>query len=495
MIRYWKQILFFIVLTAYFLYGLAPDMNWESIGADQMNYVVAAQHNAPAGLSGNPLYILLGSLLVRLPTNPFWSLGLLSALPAVGTCVVIFLTVSKFTKNAWAPYIASLVFASSFSVWAESVIAETYLLTAFVSSLVIYFCLTRKYYWMSAMMALGVGLHPLGIWVALPCLVFTWWRENRDYKLVGKVIGITLLGFIFRLRDLFTSPATTNLFFLQNPYENLLYSAGGYFSNSVVPIQPTIQRLGEDFIALGSSLWAIVLAVFTFKKSPGVILLWSIFGLAFFFPFASIYPQWIKYMFLPILPLSILVGLGIDKLQWRTLSAVCLVPCLVFMTLNVTTYSPGKTIDVTPTTARQFYYTLNNVPDNAVVVGHTWGHPDLVVLYYLVESGDRFSYVNYDSRDNLEYVEYQTNKGIVMPSLISEPDSVFDIPSLDYLIYGRPFTVQEFAQELQSLNPDRKVLVTYVESSEIPMEFGLISSSEYNPGLNDLPSGKVQFSG
>jgi hypothetical protein len=312
--KYWKEILFFGALTAYFLYGLSPDLTWMSIGADQINYVVAALYNAPAGLSGNPLYILLGSLFVRLPGNDFWNLGLLSALPAVGTCIVIFLLVRRFTNSKAAPYIASLVFASSFPVWAESVIAETYLITALVSSLVIYFCLTKHYFWMAGMMALGVGLHPLGIWVAIPCLVYAWWQEGKNFNLAGRIIGIALCGFLFRLRDVFTTPATTNLFFMQNPYENLLYSAGGYFGNAVIPIQPTLQRVWEDFTVLGSSLWAMVFAGFTFKKDPKVILLWIIFGLTVFFPFSSLYPQWIKYMFMPILPLSILVGLGVDKL-------------------------------------------------------------------------------------------------------------------------------------------------------------------------------------
>lgn len=313
--KYWKEVLFFSVIAAYFLYGLSPDMTWMSIGADQINYVVAARYNAPAGLSGNPLYILLGSLFVKLPGNDFWNLGLLSALPAIGACIVIFLLVRKFTTSKPAPYIASLVFASSFPVWAESIVAETYMVTALVSSLVIYFCLTKHYYWMAGMMALGVGLHPLGVWVAIPCLVYVWWVEGRDLKLVSKIVGIAVLGFAFRLRDFFTEPATTNLFFMQNPYENILYSAGGYFGNAVIPIQPALQRLGEDFAVMGSSLWAVVLAGFTFTKKPSVILLWVILGLTAFFPFASLYPQWIKYFFLPILPLSVLVGLGVDKLN------------------------------------------------------------------------------------------------------------------------------------------------------------------------------------
>lgn len=494
-------IVFFSIVAAYFLYGVSPDMTWMSIGADQINYVVAAQHNAPAGLSGNPLYIMLGALFVRLPGNDFWDLGLLSALPAIGTCIVIFLTVRKFSSSKFAPYLASLVFASSFPVWAESVVAETYMITAFCSSLVIYFCLTGRYYWMAAFMAVGVGLHPLGIWIALPCFIYSLLDRRKELgltvdetaKFAGKLVLIILCGTVFRLRDLFTEPATTNLFFMDNPYENILNSAGGYFGNSVIPFYPTSQRIWEDLCALGSSLWAIVFAGFTCTKDRRFILLWVIFGLAVFFPFASLYPQWIKYMFLPILPLSILVGLGVDRLRLREsandlLYLVLILVCVNFCLFNLITYSPGKTIDDTPTTARQFYNTLDDIPDNSIIVGHTWGHPDLVILYYSVETNDRLDYINYDSLGSQEcvdweYVQYQVDKGINMPIILEEDKEEGKI------------SVGEFAKDLQELNPTRQVFVTYVADSAIPMRFSLVASAYYTQELNDVPKGKAQYTG
>ena len=484
--KYWKQTLFFGAITAYYCFGLSPDMTWLGIGADQANYVVAAKFNAPAGLSGNPLYILIGSLLVRLPTNPFWSFGLLSALPAAGTCVVIYLITRRLTKSALAPYIASAVFASSFAVWAESVIAETYLITVLVMSLVVYFCMTKRYLTMGVMMALGLGLHPLGMFFVVPCLVYSWWVEGKDPKLVGKVVGIAMVGLLFRLRDVFVEPATSNLFFLENPYQNLLFSAGGYFGNAVIPIGPTIQRLGEDISVLSSSLWAIVPAVLGFlTKRKEVYLLGAILGLTFFFPFSSIYPQWAKYMVMPVLPLAILVGMGVDKLDLKRWSIVFLIPCVIFAGLNVVTYSPGKTIDPQPTTMRQFYNTLDAVQDKAIVVGHTWGHPDLVVGYYTVLNGDRFDYINWDSMtggaDRSEYRGFQKSKGIDYPGILDEE--------------GGTLSVSEFARQLQDLNPERQVLVTYVKEGSAPMEFGLVSADDYYPGLNDVPAGKVDFVG
>ena len=485
--KYWKQILFFGAITAYYLFGLSPDMTWLGIGADQANYVVAAQFNAPAGLSGNPLYILLGSLLVKLPVNPFWALGLLSALPAAGTCVVIYLITKKLTRSAFAPYLASLVFASSFVVWSESVIAETYLITTLVMSLIIYFTITKRYLVMGMMMALGLGLHPLGMFVAIPCLVYAWWVEGRDFKLVGKIIGVMLIGLVFRLRDVFTEPATSNLFFIENPYQNLLVSAGGYFGNAVIPIGPTIQRLGEDISVLSSSIWAIGPAVLGFlTRRKETYLLGIILAILFFFPFSSIYPQWAKYMLMPVLPLAILVGIGIDRLDLGKWSLVFLVPVLIFAGLNVATYSPGKTFDPQPTTMRQFYNTLDAIPDRAVIVGHTWGHPDLVIGYYSVLNNDRFDYINWDSMTHSElersgYREFQRSKGIDYPRILDEE--------------GGTLSVSEFARSLQELNPERQIFVTYVKKGSAPMEFGLVPADNYYPGLNDVPAGKTDYVG
>jgi hypothetical protein len=160
------------------------------------------------------------------------------------------------------------------------------------------------------------------------------------------------------------------------------------------------------------------------------------------------------------------------------------------MGLNVTTYSPGKTIDLVPTTARQLYESLDSIPDGAIVVGHTWGHPDLVIAYYSVSNGDRFDYINFDSLisnlpSSIDYEKYQESIGIVMPSRYLE------VRGQIYKLL-EDSTVQEFSLELQELNPGREVYVTYVKSSEIPMEFGLVPASEYSTWCNNLTLDKIQ---
>ena len=502
--KYWKEVIFFGIITGYFLYGLSPDMTWMSIGADQGSYVVAALHNAPAGLSGNPLYILLGSLLLKLPGNPFWLLGLLSAIPVALTCIVVYLIVKKYTVNKIAPYIASLIFATSFVVWAESVIAETYGITLLASSLVIYFCLNKRYFWMAGVMALTLGLHPLAMFITLPCLAYTVYVERKS-KLFWQIVGITAIGLVFRLRDFFTVSPTANTFFAQNPIQNILFSAGGYFSLPVIPLQPTLQRIGEDFAALSSSLWVLpFVIVILLTKKKEFVLLGVIAVLSFFFPFSSIYPQWIKYLLMPMLPIAILAGIGIDKLNLGKYTGALLIPCLIFGGLNVATYSPGKTIDGPVTSARQFYSTLDSLPDNALIIGHTWGMPDLCIYYYSVNSQDRIEYINYDTMvtgefDMEAYRNAQKARGINYPAILDTitTRTIFvpmgpTIPnSNEVVIMG----VTEFAQEIQKLNPTKEVYVTYVQSSAIPMVFGLLPVNEYRAWSNSIPASKVQFGG
>jgi len=195
----WKQILFFGAITAYFIVGIAPDMTWLSQAGDQFDYVIGAENMWAVRPTGYPAYILLGWLFERLPTNPFWNLGLFSALTSVVTCIYIFLTI-KFLNNStldlskvktyfegrkgggldlsnatsvykfqqWisqssarklAPYIGALTYASSFLVWTQSVIPEVYSLTTLVMVMAVYYALKGRWYIAAMVLAVSVGTH------------------------------------------------------------------------------------------------------------------------------------------------------------------------------------------------------------------------------------------------------------------------------------------------------------------------------------------------
>lgn len=492
---------------AYFVYGLSPDCTWMSIGADQASYVIAAKYNASAGLSGNPLYMLLGGLLLRLPGNEFWLLGLLSAIPAALTCVVIFYIVKRLTVNLFAPYIAALAYATSFVVWAEGTIAETYTLTALIGSIIIYFCVTRQYYKMGIAQAFGLGTHPLIIFTIIPCIAFIWF-DKKDFKLMGKVIGLTAFGLLFQIRNLFiTAVPTDNLFFLDSPYDTLFKGFGGYYGLAVDPFWATTLRVQETWIVFGSSLWTILfvlIAIFTKRKEA--LMLGASAILALSFHFCGIYPQWIKYMSVTMLPIAILAGYGIGFIKIKKMALVLLVPCLLFGGLNIAYYMPGKTIDPQPTTFRKFMDSLDNLPDNALVVAHTWGHPGLGLYYYAVKNKDRVDFINWtaivdQAWNRSRYRDLQVARGINLPKLV-----VADPNTPGYRSFGRVFiqggeeiggyiSVSEFAKQLQVLNPNRQVFVCYVKSWELPMDFGIVPADDYYPGLNNLPPGKTDFSG
>jgi len=40
--KYWKEVLFFGIIVAVYVQGVAPDMTWMSLGADGVDYTVAA---------------------------------------------------------------------------------------------------------------------------------------------------------------------------------------------------------------------------------------------------------------------------------------------------------------------------------------------------------------------------------------------------------------------------------------------------------------------
>lgn len=485
--REWFTILFFAVAIAYFLYGLAPDVTWMSIGADMSSYVVASKYGSPGGLGGYPLYLLLGSLFTKLPFNPYVSMGLLSVLPTVGTGIVIYKIVKESTTSRFAPYFSSLVFYSAFIVWAESVIVETYSLSTFVMSLVIYFCLKKNYKVMGIMQALCLGLHPLTIFAILPCTVYAWWDRGKDWKVFWQVVGITSLGLLFQLRSLFVSYKTANIVFQDNPIEVLINSAGGYFSLPVIPFKPTLDRIEDELPIFLNLLWVLPFVILgSWRPSKNTWLLLSCLILSFFFTFSSLYPQWIKYLVVTILPLSILAGRGFARVDKDKLAYLAVIPGILLASMNMQYYSPGKTIDPSPTTARQYYQLLDTLPDKSIVVYSNWGHPELVNYEYCVDNRDRIDFVDWStivsgSVDRSDYKQSLISRGINLPEGILGKEASMPLDS--------------FSKELQLLNPERSIYVCYIKESSSPMQFSLVPSSEYRVSLNDIPESCLNFIG
>jgi len=275
----WKQILFFGAITAYFIVGIAPDMTWLSQAGDQFDYVIGAENMWAVRPTGYPAYILLGWLFERLPTNPFWNLGLFSALTSVVTCIYIFLTI-KFLNNStldlskvktyfegrkgsgmtlfgtysqWskqrfakslAPYIGALTYASSFLVWTQSVIPEVYSLTTLVMVMAVYYALKGRWYIAAMVLAVSVGTHHIVVFTMVPLLGYLLYQRRKGLTTAKPwmCIGLVFLGFLTYLQTQLCVVGQETTSGLDRVLMNSLGTLSFLYT---LPIKDTLWRLGE----------------------------------------------------------------------------------------------------------------------------------------------------------------------------------------------------------------------------------------------------------
>ncbi len=506
--KYWKEILFFGGILAVYIAGIAPDMTWMSLGGDQLNYVIAAKNFSPAGLVGYPLFVIIGWVFERLPFNDFWNLAFLSALSTVATCIVIFLTIKLLVGQAGptaaaplptgssqksslpcalAPYIGAAVYASAFIVWTQSVIPEVYTLTSLIITLMVYFTLKKKYWVAAGMMALGIGVHPISIFVIGCCLIYIL-IDKRDFGFLLKLVGVTMVGFLFYLQRYVTSDPTQNVFFLDNPLTMVLRAANGFFTLPVIPLEPTLERGSEVLAMVLTSVGFSAPLWFFAGKKREVYFVGAVALITFATYAISFYPQWITYLVFPVAMLSILAGAGAARFPVKKIVPVFLAIPFIFMAVNIIFYDLGRSVDgKEETTARMFYNELSQLPDKSIVVVHTWGHPGVGCYYYCSENKDRIDYINWNTIGEPDrypyYVPYQEARGIEIPPFPKD------------LVANRQYGVSNFARDLQILNPERSVYVAYLKKRDTEMEFGLVPAGSYYYWLNDVPPSKRNYVG
>lgn len=479
-VKYWKELIFFGVITVIYVVGVSPDMTWMSLGGDQPDYVAAASSFGQAGLMGYPSYIVVGWFFERLPFNSFWNLGLLSALSSVVTCIVIYLTVKLFTSNKLAPFIGAATYAGAFIVWSQSVIPEVYTFTSLLMVVGTYFILRRKYWLACGIFAFSLGAHPIVVFAIIPCLIYIYFKEDRNLKLVSKLCGFGSLGLLmYLLRYLIPSIAGSNPLHI-DPITLIQWASGGFFRLPVVPIEPLLLRGWEVITVVLASVGFALPLLFLLRRSKEVYLLSAIALLSLAFYAMSFYPQWITYLVFPVAFMSILVGIGTASFPFKKYLPIFLVIPLFLLGFNLWNYDIGRSVDPETTTARQFYTELEALPSSSLLVTHSWGHPWVLAYYYCSEEeASGLDILNIDVMATIDkypnHLSYLNSRGVKLPSYIGEEVGL---------------SLLSFIKDVQELNPDREVYVAYLKERSSPMEFGIIPASSYYARLNDLPYSK-----
>lgn len=472
--KYWKETVFFGLIFGYFMFGLTTDCTWMNLGSDMFSYVGSAEYMEPAILAGYPMWMLLAWPFVHMPGNPFWWGAVLSALCSLGVSIFVFLTIKGFTPNKWAPYFGALVYAGSFIVWTQSTIPEVYTPTLLVMIGGTYFTLKHRFYWATFVFALGLGLHPIVTFAIFPCLIYTYYQKNKDWRFILRVTAFGCLGFLAYLQMIFSdSSADNGLAESGMTVWDILQIVGAL---PLVPFSSTLDRWYEFALVGGLSFGFTIPLYLYLKKSKEVVLVAAI-GLAVLSLYMfSLLPQWVTYLTFVTAFLAVLAGWGLARVPYKWATPMFLLIPVILMANNMITYDLNRNVDESPTTARQFYHILDEVEDGSIMITSAWAHPGLITEYHnLKEDNDialmRYAKVYWNDRYKT-YIENLEDEGVVVPPVFEEADQ----PKMNE-------NFEEWCHLVAELNPDRRVYVAYMERED-PMFFNLTDASTYSNSIN-----------
>ena len=466
-----------VLISVIYLFGIATDMTWMGLAGDSPNYVVSSVLFQKAFLAGYPFYITIGWVFERLPFNPYWNLGLVSALSTIVTSVFIFLIIRLFTGRGWSPFLGLVAYPAAFLVWTQSVIPEVYTFSTMLAIVGAYFVIkggkfggVRNFYIAAVVFGLSLGAHPLAVFTAIAGLVYVY-RVTGQKFLVLKLSLVGSLGLLTYLQIVFT-PSTGGIVEsgLVDKVRLVVVSFNYLGGLSAVPVWATIDRVTDAIWILLVSVGVIVpLGIFgkwTVLKEKEFIIFLIGGGIPFLIYISGFPPQWVTYMVPFLAFFIIIVGIRSQHFPYKEGLYFGIVGSLVLLGVNLYHYDIGRSLDQSPTTMRQVYDKLDGLSDGTIVYTHTWGH-----ISVLVDTYNKFN------KNRLVSVD------IALRSTQIEVKGV-NTPHLDK---SNPKFGEEFfdVQELLRLNPGREIYVAYISDAK-KVEFDLIPASDYGNSLNSV---------
>ncbi len=480
------SLLLLLVSIVYFM-GVAPDMTWMGLAGDSPNYVSSSVLFQKAFLAGYPFYIIVGWVFERMPFNEYWNLGLLSAISTVTTAYFIYLTIRLFTGKGIYPFIGMIAYPAAFLVWTQSVIPEVYTFSTMLMVMGTYFTFkgvrenTKFLYIAAVVFGLSLGTHPLVVFAIIPCLIYVR-RSIKDKILTFRLILIGMLGLLSYLQVILDK---SNSSFVEvgigEKIKLTLISLDYVGGLSVIPIQPTIDRFQDAGLVLALSIGILIPFMFYMRDSikkyrrEYIVLIIAGMGPALIY-LLGFPPQWVTYMIPFIAFMSIAVGIASQNFPYKEAGYVAVFAGILLLGTNLLRYDIGRSIDQEPTSMRRAYTKLDNLNDNVIVYTHTWGHMSVLTDTYNKLNGNRLIPVDIALRS---YDREDSTSGLVFPVLESDIVSFGD-EELD-------------VRELQKLNPDREIMVAYLDESET-VSFDFISAFDYRNSLNDVSGGDESIS-
>lgn len=412
-VRHWKPVAMFSAIFGAYLLCAAPDATWQiPLGDDMGDVMLGATYLRPIHSPGFPVVALTGWCAVHLPGNDFWNMAVFSSLCFVATSILIFLVVRRLTQNKWAPYIAALTFASGPMVFAEAIAPKgpEYALSILFCALTFYFIKSDRKWLAVISAALGIGTHPIAI---LFCIVLVA-VYLRKPKYILAMLCLGALSYLY-------IPLT-----IRPPYGQA--NPDGFFFKIIeVYVVPHVMGLSiADFprrlLDLGmlivSSLGLTLLILPKIRRHKDTIVLGSLAAVVLVYCLTTSYTPHLEYLTFALLPVCIMLGQYFGDTRWHRFRHLFILLPLIVLTINTQLYDIGRTLDPEPTVARQVLNTLEELPQDSIVICY-YCHVYTLANYY--ECGENKNNVVAISPSALRSLDWHAedlrDRGVNIPEL------------------------------------------------------------------------------
>ena len=350
--RYWKELLFFSAIFITYSICTSPGFTWACLDNDFFNFVWAAKFLATPHFPGYPLQTFFNIVFIRIPIGTEgWRLAWFSStLPAVISCILVYLIVKKQTNNRWSPYVASVALAGCNVFISQAIVAESYSFAIMVMLSVYLAYIYKKEKTIAILAGLGLGTHPIAI-PAMAMMGITGVRKRWWW--IPIVIFVGLYSWCILRND---------------AYVPWMPEAWKIFTNDCgnLPLVSLPERLRDTAVLLccgfGLSLIPSAIYLFSdFKKSW--LLLWSMVFPVTYWMFNSTEVT-IRHFLFAFPFIAIAAGLGMDKVKVKSwLIFGCSAILLLIMPFF---YDIGVNLD-TSLGAQKYYDEIQNCPKGSVV--------------------------------------------------------------------------------------------------------------------------------
>ncbi|MCF7885273.1 MAG: DUF2723 domain-containing protein [Candidatus Marinimicrobia bacterium] len=283
---------------------VAPTVSfWDCGEFIATSYILGVPHPP-----GTPLYLLISRIFSMLPlgSNVGFRVNLISPLVSSLTILFLFLIIVKFLKRYvnmdddmnrlsvyFGAFIGALTFAFTDSHWFNSVEAEVYAFSTFLTSLVMWLTLKweenagragheRYLLFIAYIIGLSIGIHLLSlliIFVIAVIMYFKYYEISSIWWMIGDIlIGAAIAGILFYV--IYSS--------VPNPDQNMLLIGlitlglftGGYFLlNKYAGKNRYQEHSANVFMAFFASLGFLIVNSGVIRGIPKIIDNWGIAGL------------------------------------------------------------------------------------------------------------------------------------------------------------------------------------------------------------------------